>query len=155
MKRIPLLLTAAAATAACVLPVTTASAAPKPSAEILGTVVTAPGGDSATVRARYVCYEETHLWVSAKQMDDGERDAALLQEGSSEYADNWLQQHPESLQCDGRNHVQSFTIDKTEYSPWFGGYVGHGSLRKGQAFVQFCMTSENAFIYPNRWVEVR
>jgi hypothetical protein len=154
MKTISLALTTAALAAAAALP-TTAVAAPKPSAEILGTVIAAPGGETATVRARYTCYETTHLWVSAKQMNDGERDAALLQEGSSEYADTWLQQHPETLDCDGRNHVQSFTIDKTEFSPWFGGYVGKGSLREGQAFVQFCMTSENAFVYPNRWVEVR
>jgi hypothetical protein len=155
MKRIPLLLTAAAATAACVLPVSTAAASPKPSAEILGTIVTAPGGESATVRARYTCYEDTHLWVSAKQMSDGGRDAALLEEGSSEYADAWLQQHPLTLQCDGKNHVQSFTIDKTEFSPWFGGYVGKGALRKGTAYAQFCMTSENAFINETRWIQVR
>lgn len=153
MKRTPLILTTLAAAAAA-LP-TSAIAAPKPSAEILGTVVAAPGGESATVTARYVCYEDSHLWVSAKQMNDGERDAALLDEGSSEHADNWLQQHPTTLQCDGKNHVQSFTIDKTEFSPWFGGYVGKGSLRKGQAWVQFCMISDNSFVSENRWVVVR
>jgi hypothetical protein len=154
MKRTPIILTTALAAAAALLPAS-AMAAPKTSAEILGTVVAAPGGETATVTARYTCYEDTHLWVSAKQMDDGERDAALLDEGSSAYADNWLQQHPLTLNCDGRNHVQSFTIDKTEYSPWFGGYVGKGSLRKGQASVQFCMVSEHAFVSQNRWVEVR
>jgi hypothetical protein len=154
MTRLPLFLTTAALASAAALPAS-ALAAPKPSAEILGTVVAAPGGETATVTARYTCYEPTHLWVSAKQMADGQRDPALLAEGSSEYADSWLQQHPETLTCDGRNHVQSFTIDKTEFSPWLGGLVGKGTLRKGQAFVQFCMTSENAFVYPNRWAEVR
>lgn len=151
-KRIPF---AVAAVVASLVPAATAAAAPKPSANILGTVVMAPGGESATVTARYTCVEETHLWVSAKQMDDGRRDSALLEEGSSAYADNWLQQHPQTLICDGRNHVQSFTIDKTEVTPWSPDPIGKGSLRRGQAYVQFCMISENGMVYPTRWVTVR
>jgi hypothetical protein len=153
-KRIPLVLTAAIA-AAALLPASAAMAAPKPSAEVLGTAVMAPGGESATVTARYTCFEESHLWVSAKQMNDGLRDPALLEEGSSAHADAWLQQHPQTLVCDGKHHVQSFTIDKTELTPWSPEPVGKGSLRKGQAYVQFCLTSENAFVFPSRWVAVR
>lgn len=149
------ILFAVAAVVASLVPAATAAAAPKPSANILGTVVMAPGGESATVTARYTCVEETHLWVSAKQMDDGRRDSALLEEGSSAYADNWLQQHPQTLICDGRNHVQSFTIDKTEVTPWSPDPIGKGSLRRGQAYVQFCMISENGMVYPTRWVTVR
>jgi hypothetical protein len=154
-KRIPVLLTAAVAAAAALVPAATAAAAPKPSAEVVGTVVMAPGGESATVTARYTCFEESHLWVSAKQMNDGRRDPALLEEGSSAYADNYLQQHPQTLVCDGKNHVQSFTIDKTELTPWSPDPIGKGSLRKGQAYVQFCMISENAFVSQNRWTIVR
>lgn len=154
-RRLPLLIATAATAAVSLMPAGAAMAAPKPSAEILGTVVAADGGHTATVRARYVCTEETHLWVSAKQMADGERDPNLLLEGSSSYADNYLQQHPVTLDCDGKSHVQSFTIDQTEVAPWNGQVQGHGALVKGQAWVQFCMTSENFFVYPTRWVEVR
>ena len=146
-------LVAALAVGAALVPASVASAAPKPSAQILGTVQMAPGGETATVTARYTCFERTHLWVSAKQMADGRRDAALMEEGSSRHADAYLQQHPRTLDCDGRNHVQSFTIDKTEVTPW--GRAGHGALRKGQAWVQFCLYTEAGAISESRWSEVR
>ena len=143
------------AAAASLVPAAAAQAAPKPSAEILGTVAMAPGGESATVRARYTCTQPTHLWVSAKQMADGRRDPAVEQEGSSGYADAWLQSHPASLECDGRSHVQAFTIDKTEVVPWSPEPVGFGVLGKGQAWVQFCMTTEDGgLVYPARWTAV-
>ena len=154
MNRISL--AAAAALTALALVPAGASAAPKPSAEILGTVVAKNGGSTAEVTARYVCTEPTHLWVSAKQMADGSRDPRLTGEGSSAIADTYLQQHPTTLVCDGRNHVQTFTIDKTE--PGFPDpnvLVGKGLLRKGSAWVQFCMISEHAFVYPTRWAQVR
>ena len=149
-------LAALVAVAASLVPAAAAQAAPKPSAEILGTVVMAGSGESATVSARYTCTQPTHLWVSAKQMADGERDAALMAEGSSAYAETWLQSHPATLDCDGRNHVQSFTIDKTEVVPWSPDPVGFGALVKGQAWVQFCMTTEDGgLVYPARWAAVR
>jgi hypothetical protein len=151
VKRLSLFLATAAAAVALVPG--TASAAPKESAEILGTVVLSEDGNSATVRARYVCDEPTHLWVSAKQSATGERDPLLTGEGSSQYAAAWLQNHP-SLDCDGRNHVESFVIDNyTEY--------GFGRLQKGQAWIQFCLTrgeTEEDFqliAYPTRWAVVR
>jgi hypothetical protein len=151
VKRFSLFLAAAAA--AAVLVPGTAGAAPKESAEILGTVVLSEGGNAATVRARYLCNEPTHLWVSAKQSATGERDPLLTGEGTSAYAAAWLQNHP-SLDCDGRNHVDSFVIDNfTEY--------GFGHLQKGEAWVQFCLTrgeSEEDFqliAYPTRWAVVR
>ena len=148
-------LVAALAVGAALVPASVASAAPKPSAQILGTVQMAPGGETATVTARYTCFERTHLWVSAKQMADGNRDPALEEEGSSSHADTWLQQHPQTLVCDGKNHVQSFTIDKTEVVEWSPDPIGKGSLRKGQAYVQFCMISETAMVFPTRWAAVR
>jgi hypothetical protein len=51
--------------------------------------------------------------------------------------------------------VQSFTIDKTELTPWSADSVGKGALRKGQTYVQCCMTSENTFVSENRWAAVR
>src|SRR4051812_26755681 len=132
------------------MPGSAATAAPKESAEILGTVVLSEGGNSATVRARYVCSAPTHLWVSAKQSESGARDPRLTGEGSSEFAAGWLQNHP-ALDCDGRNHVQSFKVDNyTEY--------GFGTLKKGQAWVQFCMSRGDDFqivAYPSRWAEDR
>lgn len=150
MKRLPLALVTAAAALAAVVPGSTASAAPKESATILGTVVLSKDGNEATVRARYVCNQPTHLWVSAKQSASGKRDDRLTGEGSSQYAAAWLQNHP-ALNCDGRNHVESFKIDNfTEY--------GFGTLKKGVAWIQFCMTRGDDFgiiAYPTRWAQVR
>ena len=60
---------------------------------------------TASGRARYVCPEGFHLWVSAKQSQDGRRDARLTEEGSSQVAAAWLQSHPEEFTCDGRWHT--------------------------------------------------
>ena len=89
-------------------------------------------------------------------MADGERDPALKLEGSSAYADSYLPSHPTTLDCDGRKHVQEFTIDKTEIVPWSPDPVGHGALVAGQAWVQCCMTTEDGgLVYPARWAAVR
>jgi hypothetical protein len=157
MKRFSLSLLSAVAAAACLVPVSSAVAAdtPQPFAEIVGPVVMAKGGETATVTARYSCVEDTHLWVSVKQMNSRLRDDNLMAEGSSGYADNWLQQHPQTLICDGVRHLQKFVVDKKEITPWSPDPVGKGRLRRGQAWVQFCMTSENGFAYALRWAEVR
>ncbi len=116
MKRItvPAMVFAVALVAA--LPVGAGAApADKSQAQVLGTVVTNDDG-TASVRARYICPEGFHLWVSAKQAEDGRRDARLTQEGSSEVAAAWLQSHPDPSQftCDGRWHTGTFTIDTEE-----------------------------------------
>ncbi len=155
---------ALAATSLCFALPGTASAAPKPQATILGVV--SVDGDDATVRARYICYEATHLWVSAKQAADGRRDPALEQESSSGAAANWMdtnvwgQGPPFStgdaqLDCDGRKHTDTFTI-KTSSAPW-GSW---GALQKGLAWVQFCITpspgeSSQEFVTDQRWVVVK
>lgn len=140
-----------------------AQAAPKAHATILGTV--SVDGDEATVRARYICYEATHLWVSAKQTADADRDPALEGEGSSGAAANWMDTNvwgsmgPVSsgdaqLDCDGRKHTDTFTIS-TSSAPW-GSW---GALERGLAWVQFCITPSEGepsqeFVTAQRWVTV-
>ena len=155
-SRLPQTLAAlSAAAAALLVSATAASAAPTPTAHIVGPVFTHDGGTTATVTASYRCFQPTHLWVSAKQMNSGSRDPALELEGSSAYADSYLQQHPTTLNCDGRLHVQAFTVDKTEVVPWSPDPVGKGALGRGWAWVQFCMTTEDGGLtYPTRWARV-
>jgi hypothetical protein len=122
--------------------------ASKQQAEILGTVVRNDDG-TATVRARYICPEGFHLWVSAKQSENGRPDQRLRLEGSSQVAAAWLQSHPtpDTFTCDGKWHTGTFQIDTAEQ--------GFGELEQGQAWVQFCLIGENTFISKSRWVSVR
>ena len=146
MKRITIV-AAAIAAAAVAVPVTAGAAPSGPGqAQILGTVVT-HGDGTASVRARYVCADGAHLWVSAKQAADGRRDARLTQEGSSAHAAAWVQSHPTEFTCDGRWHTGTFQIDTTEQ--------GFGELERGQAWVQFCMYGERTAISESRWTHVR
>jgi hypothetical protein len=130
-------------------------------AEVLGTIDPAPDGTSATLRVRYTCQPQSplpHIWVSAKETADGRRDQQLTQEGSSQLAAGWLQSHPDpaaTITCDGKSHIQTFTIDEEEQ--------GKGQLVKGEAWVQFCLTTGNGPDDPNfallvnetRWVHVK
>ena|SRR5215210_5690223 len=154
MKRLMLLLAAAALAAAAVLPLS-AGAKPKtvtPAAEIISHVkIISDSGDTATVKARYICPEGNHLWVSAKQSADGTKDSALEGEGSSGAATGWLQNHPGNFTCDGKSHVGTFVVDNvTEY--------GKGPLRRGVAWVQFCIVSEATealILSRSEWVKVK
>jgi hypothetical protein len=96
--------------------------------------------------------------VAAKQMADGKKNPALLGEGSSQIADNYLQQHPVNFTCDGRNRIQTFVIDKLEPAPWDPQtLLGKGALTRGFAWIQFCLTEEaeqGEFIYATRWSRV-
>jgi hypothetical protein len=74
---------------------------------------------------------EWHLWVSLKQNADATHDPALEQEGSSQVAATWIQSHPVDFVCDGKRHVQNFTIDTLEQ--------GFGVGRSGEGWVQFCL----------------
>jgi hypothetical protein len=89
----------------------------------------------AHVRAKYVCdtaeAAQWHLWVSVKQTAEATQDPALEQEGSSAVATTWLQSHPVDFVCDGRQHVQEFTIDTLEQ--------GFGEADTGKGWVQFCL----------------
>ena len=150
MKRIMLLIAAAALVLAAALP-TTAGAKPKPlppQAKIVPVVKTLKDG-TARVAAAYTCPEGVHLWVSAKQAADGRKDPRLEGEGSSALAAAWLQSHPDpsTFRCDGRWHVGVYKIDTAEQ--------GFGKLRRGVAWVQFCLIGETTFISESRWVLVR
>ena len=122
-----------------------------PAADIISHVKTFDGGNAATVKARYVCPEGNHLWVSAKQSADGSQDPRLEGEGSSAFAAGWLQNHPANFTCDGRSHVGTFQVDNfTEY--------GFGQLRRGVAWVQFCVVSEATealILSHSEWVKVK
>jgi hypothetical protein len=138
----------------------TAGAAPKadPTATLVGKVKNNKDG-TATVKARYLCPrgEDWHLWVSAKQSADGSRAENLTNEaGFSGIAATWLQQHPTNFRCDGKWHTQKFLIDKTEPGPG-GQPIGRGNLVSGDAWVQFCLISEEAglFLIDEGWKKVR
>jgi hypothetical protein len=90
-------------------------------------------GDRATIRVTYSCSAGTTLWLSMKQVKSTKRDARLKKEGSSQVSSAWLQSHRNKIKCDGRSRTRTFTADKVEK-----GSKGH--LRKGFAWVQFCIT---------------
>ena len=123
----------------------TASADPSANASLRG-YVTVTGTGTASVSATYVCPEGFHLWISAKQSSTARYDGRLALEGSSQYAAAWLQSHPQNFVCDGARHTQTFDIDTLEQ--------GFGSLKRGIAWVQFCLIGENTFISESRWVPV-
>jgi hypothetical protein len=124
------------------------------SAKLVG-VVHITGSDSATVQAQYRCTgapEQLHLWVSVKQSADRTADPRLLTEGSGSGLDEngnpsggykaaaWEMSHPTTLRCDGKNHVQRFTVNQDEIHQ-FG--LTSGTLAKGKAYVQFCLFDQN------------
>ena len=150
MKKIHLFAAMAAAAAVSLGGIAPAGAAPagKAQAQILGPVRAHDDG-TASVKARYICPSGFHLWVSAKQSEDGQPDQRLRGEGSSEIAAAWVQSHPapDQFTCDGEWHTDTFVIDTEEQ--------GFGELRDGQAWVQFCLIGENVFISEKRWVAVR
>lgn len=132
--------------------VSTAGAAPKGEsvARVIGKVKTNDDG-TATVKAQYVCPagDNWHLWVSAKQVEGGERNPALEEEGSSQISDAWLQSHPGRFTCNGKWQTDKFKIDTEEQ--------GFGELERGEAWVQFCVIDEaaGAIIVDQRWAKVR
>jgi hypothetical protein len=91
----------------------------------------------ASLTAKYTCPTgEGHLFVSAKQVADGHPDPALKLDGSSSISAGWLERHPgpDEFTCDGTWHTGTFEFDSfTEY--------GFGTLRKGQVYVQFCLSA--------------
>lgn len=103
------------------------------SAQLVG-IVHQTGATTATVTARYTCTggaDQTHLWISVKQTADRTADPILANEGSSQVSAAWSQTHAGVLDCDGMNHVATFTVDQTEQ--------GFGELASGSAWVQFCL----------------
>jgi len=103
-------------------------------ADVLGPVHVR--GDVAWVHARYSCETGDHIWVSAKQSAAGAIDPVVAADGFGfgSTVGAWWQSHAGSFTCDGKRHVAWFTIDTTEPG-------SRGELRKGWAWVQFCVTS--------------
>jgi hypothetical protein len=145
-----------------------ALAAKEPFAQVISPVKLSKDGNTATVRARYMCESSTHLWVSAKQTADGSVDPDLEAEGSSGAAAAWMDTNDwvtvgedtfpvssgdEQLVCDGRTHSQSVTIDVTN-APW-GSW---DALQAGMAWVQWCIVEEaenGEFVSDQRWMRVK
>jgi hypothetical protein len=162
-----LITVAVAATALLVAAPGSALAAKDPFAQVISHVKLKKDG-TATVQARYMCESSTHLWVSAKQTEDGSVDPTLEAEGSSGAAAAWMDTNDwvtvggetfpissgdEQLICDGRTHSQSIAIDVTD-APW-GSW---SELRSGMAWVQWCIVeqAENGeFISDQRWLGVK
>ena len=112
------------------------AAVPTFDAKLLGVVQIDKSDPSVGyVLAQYVCDDieaaAWHLWVSVKQNDTATHDPALEEGGSSGVAATWLQSHPVDFTCDGKRHVQRFTIDTLEQ--------GFGEGQKGVGWVQFCL----------------
>jgi len=93
-------------------------------------------GDVAWVHARYSCETGDHIWVSAKQSAAGAIDPVVAADGFGfgSTVGAWWQSHAGRFTCDGKRHVAWFTVDTTEPG-------SRGELRKGWAWVQFCVTS--------------
>ena len=149
MKRARVLL--AAAVAGVFAAVAPAEAAPTGKAQIIGPIELSSDASVASVTARYICQPGEAfqwLWVSAKQSESGQPDMALKAEGSSAAASGWLESHPlGQFTCDGTWRTDTFEINTEDQ--------GKGELRRGVAWVQFCLfDGQENFIYEYRWVPV-
>ena len=148
---------AAAAATALAVAVTPAFAAeqgaPAKTATPLASAVVAKDKASAKLKVRYSCKTGETLWISLKQTKSGKKSKALKAEGSSEAAAAWWQSHRNPIKCDGAKHTKKFTVDKVEEG-------SKGTLRKGQAWLQFCVTKgegEDAQLTVSvaKWVSVK
>ena len=85
-----------------------------------------------------------------QQSADGTHDSRLEGEGSSALSAAWLQNHPSQFTCDGKWHTGTYQVDNfTEY--------GFGQLKRGVAWVQFCLVADEAgelILSQNEWVKV-
>ncbi len=97
------------------------------------------------VTAVYRCFGEGTLWVSVKQVADRSRDPGLTDDGSSSISAAWSMSHRNSVNCDGRLHLQFFTVDQVE-TQGFG--IPPSPLRFGWGYVQFCLFDDNFPIPP-------
>jgi hypothetical protein len=150
MKRLHVIGALAAALATAALPGAadakrSTDAAPK--AEFIGKIKN--HGDYATLHVRYNCNDADALWVSAKQSATGAKDDALTAPESSGVAATMWHSHRNAFTCDGRSRTAKMTVDTVEW--------GFGDLRKGYAWVQFCLSrgDEDMEIYELGWVPVR
>jgi hypothetical protein len=124
-------------------------------ATVLGNVRLDPSDPTAAyVTGQYLCPKDQvpHLWVSVKQLNSGRPNNDLKGDGSGfrGVADAWSQSHPDpgTLTCDGKYHTVTIRTDQTEpltdeEGHPLGGNVGFGSLKPGQVYAQFCLTSSD------------
>jgi len=150
MKNHRLIGAVAVALAAAISPMAAQAqnADPNAKAEYLGTIKSS--GKTASLRVRYNCASGEALWVSAKQSKSGRRAKRLTREGGSRYSAAWLQSHRNKFVCDGTPHTARFSIDTVEPG-------SKGRLKKGSAWVQFCVTQgeETLILSEADWVKVR
>ncbi|MGY1709241.1 hypothetical protein ACI8AC_06980 [Geodermatophilus sp. SYSU D00758] len=155
---------AAAAVLTAAVPAVAAPPAPTMEADVLGVVrIDRDDPTVGYVKARYRCEggEQVGLWVSVKQTADRTADPALAQEGSSRISAAWSDSHRNPITCDGRWHVDEFTVDQLE--PNWDPEVprpGPGALARGEAYVQFCITDpalgeHGLLVSQNEFVHVR
>jgi hypothetical protein len=107
-------------------------------------------GKQAKLKVRYRCSSGEALWVSAKQAKSRKRDPEIKKEGSSKVSAAWWQSHRNTFTCDGQYHTAKFSIDKVEPG-------SKGRLKKGRAWVQFCVTEgeETLILSKSGWVKVK
>jgi hypothetical protein len=119
-----------------------AAPAGKLNSQVIGNVRIDPDDATvATVDARYICEggEGAHVWVSVKQAASRRPEQWLTEEGSGGQAmaeGAWSHSHRNTVTCDGTWRVGTFTVDQIEW--------GGGTLRQGQAWVQFCVIPPGA-----------
>lgn len=115
-----------------------APTAPEPSVAYVGGVF-AGNGDVANIKVAYTCTSvdspANHMFVAIKQGPGVSPDNASSETGNVQtfLSTNWKSDAgPNSLNCDGRQHIQSFVV-KTQ--PGFTGKP----LTNGQVLVQLCL----------------
>jgi hypothetical protein len=154
MKRNRILAAAVAASVCAAVPAAHAQDEPStidPTAKatFLSNVKRVDGGKQATLKVRYTCNEGEGLWISAKQAASRKKDKALTKEGSSQVSVAYLMSHRNPITCDGEKHTATFAVDKVEEGT-------KGKLKKGKAYVQFCITTETGLTYSkNAFVTVK
>jgi hypothetical protein len=90
--------------------------------------------------------------VSVKQSGNRRVDHRLQEEGSSavvaETGGGWWQSHPANFTCDGRWHIDDFTIGTFEY--------GISVLKFGKGWLQFCLSfgEESLEVNHTQWIRV-
>jgi hypothetical protein len=144
MKRIPALAAGLAALACVVAPVAAFAAKTDPTqtdpnakADFHGQIKV--GKKKATLKVTYNCNAGQVLWISAKEVKSGKKDAKLEKESSSKISAAWWQSHRNPIICDGQSHTATFTMDKKEKG-------SKGTLKSGYAWVQFCVTNGNDLV---------
>ena len=94
----------------------------------------------AYVSGRYNCPSGTqaHLFVSVKQVADGQPDSRLKEEGSSQISSAWLERHFDTQPtCDGAWHTGTWRITNDTSDADYE-YGQGGALIPGTVYVQFC-----------------